>query len=138
MIHYLGNKTEFCDYTLGKFIINKFPEIVDSVYLKKQKQVSEQKMKQIINIFKETYEMVYWTRDYTYPDNSTFLEDDEQPEIIYETCELDEEDIVSKISDIFSVEHKLALEFFNDTDTYYVNYYYGDSETYCYAVKKKE
>ena len=82
--------------------------------------------------------MVYWTRDYTYPDNSAFLEDDEQPEIIYETCELDEEDIVSKISDIFSVEHKLALEFFNDTDTYYVNYYYGDSETYCYAVKKKE
>ena len=137
MIHYLGEKTEFCDYTLGKFIVDKFPEIVDSVYLKKQKQISEQKMKLIIKLFKEKYEMVYWTRDYTYPDNSAFLEENETPEIIYETCEVDEDEIVNKISEIFNVEHKLALQFFNDVDTFFVNYYYGDSETYCYSVKKK-
>lgn len=137
MIHYLGDKTEFCDYTLGKFIIDKFPEIVDAVYLKKQKQISEQKMKLIVNLFKEKYEMVYWTRDYTYPDNSAFLEEDEEPEVIYETCEIDEEDFVNKISEIFNIEYKAAIQVFNDTDTFFVNYYYGDSETYCYAVKKK-
>lgn len=139
MLHYIGNKTKFCEPTLNDFIVEKFPEIVKSVYNKTvPRQVSEKKMKLIRDIFNNEFEVIYWTRDFTYPDNDCYLGEEEEPEIICENCELDEEEIILLIEEKFEISKLEAIKVFNDSATFFVNYYYGDTETYCYVFKQRE
>ncbi len=136
MMHYVeGEKNEMFDFQIHAFMQKEFPEYIARVYKNKEpKQVSSQKMKKILELFNNEYELIYWTASYSFP-NNTYLE--EVPEIVWIDCEFDENLVIKTIADKNKLDFEVAKQLFKDSKSYFINLYYGDSITYNYVAIKK-